>query len=313
MPDIAQNIKEIIISKSYELGFDDLKIARAEPLGDTFQLYKQWIGNGYHADMKWMENNFDRRENSDNILPGVKSILVTASNYYSSAKHTENNFKISRYAWGTDYHDTIYPRLKKLGKYISELSPGAEFRPYVDTGPVLEKIWAAKAGLGWIGKHGLIIHPRFGSWIFLGILFSTLELEPDTPVANRCGQCTRCIDSCPAKAIYMDSIVDSRKCLSYWTIESKLDNDIPNNILNNSNGWAFGCDTCQDVCPWNKKLAKETREPLFHPRNDETNLNSEIIKQMSDEEFRLRFRKSPVKRRKLQGIIKNINLFGRNS
>ncbi len=299
-------LKQSLIDYSKELGFCELRVAKAKPLEKEFENYKKWLASGYNADMRWMEKNLDRRKDVRNVLPGTRSVIVTAYNYYTPYEHPKDSKgKISRYAWGTDYHKIILPKLKKICTFIRQRNPEAGTRPYVDTGPILEKAWAHKSGIGWLGKNGTIINRKYGSWIFLGIVLTTEELEADEPAKDLCGTCTKCLDNCPTEAIVKPQVIDSNKCISYWTIEAKPDRNIPEDISEKMGGWAFGCDICQDVCPWNKKFGNPTEEEKFEPRNSETYIPMEKIMSMNEEEFRERFAKSPIKRPKLDGMKRN--------
>jgi epoxyqueuosine reductase len=306
---MKSKIKNIIVDRSKELGFDRIGFADVETLNDEIQHYKEWTDMGYHAKMGWMERNSDKRENPRLILDSAKTVIATLTNYNTCFEHDNADGKISRYAWGSDYHEVILPKLKELAQTINEIDPGAESRCYVDTGPILEKVWAEKAGLGWIGKNGLLINKDFGSWAFIGIIISSIEIEADRPHKNLCGKCTDCLQSCPTGAIIKPKVIDSNKCLSYWTIESKHEPEIPAHIIDNSNGWAFGCDICQEICPWNKKFSRYTSDSLYAPREGETSFRSKALENMTKQEFALRYRKSPIKRTKLEGILRNIKAF----
>lgn len=305
MPDITYNIK----NKSSELGFSDIGFAKAEILTEEIENYMSWIDSGYHATMAWMEKNIEKRANPAKILEAAKTVIVTAYNYNTGIDHPdtipENHSKISRYAWGSDYHDIILPKLKELGKYIESLDDNIHTWAYVDTGPVLEKVWAEKAGIGWQGKNSLIISREFGTYFFIGIIFTNLGLKPSTVVTNRCGKCTKCIEECPTGAIISPKVIDSNKCLSYLTIELKAENNIPEEFSDKNSEWLYGCDICQEVCPWNSKLKLVSEEKLFLPRNNETTIDINNIMEMDILAFRERFRKSPIKRPKLLGLQRN--------
>jgi len=302
------NFKQNIIKYAKELGFIDLKFTPVQVLSKEIKLYKQWIDSGFNADMKWMERNIDKRENIKLILSEAKTVIVAAHSYFTGINYPDelNGFgKISRYAWGDDYHDVVLNKLKMIEKYIADINENAVFKSYVDTGPILEKQWAVKSGLGWQGKNGMIINPKYGSYFFLGIIITNLEIEPDVPLKEMCGTCDKCIQACPTKAIIHPKVIDSNKCLSYWTIESK-DDKMPEEFAKNQNNWIFGCDICQEVCPWNK-FSIPTSEEAFLPRNGETILSKKYIYNLDDETFRARFNKSPIKRAKLKGMKKNFS------
>lgn len=304
-----ENNKAKIIRYSKELKFSEVKIARFEKLEKETNNYNIWIERGYNSTMKWMEKSLDRREDVSLIVENAKSVISLAYSYNTNFNYEENSKKgkISSYAWGTDYHEIIPKKLKLLTEYINSLEENTNSRAYCDTGPVLDKQWAFKAGMGWQGKNSLILNRKLGSYFFIANIITTLELEEDKPIRDYCGKCRKCIDACPTGAIVEDKIVDSNKCLSYWTIESK-EESFPDDIQNNLNGWLFGCDDCQIVCPWNNSRVPITQELLFNPRgenNDEIELVPEDILEMDIEQFRERFRKSPLKRPKINGIKRN--------
>jgi len=303
------NLKQKIIQYAKTLGFNDVKIAKSQILTDEVNRYKQWIASGFNADMHWMERNIDKRADIRLILPEAKSIIVTSFSYFTNYYYPVNLDglgKISRYAWGDDYHEIILYKLKQIEDFIRLYNENSLLKSYVDTGPILERQWAIKSGLGWQGKNGMIINPKYGSYFFIGIIITNLDLEPDTPIKDMCGSCYKCMEACPTNAIVHQKVVDSSKCLSYWTIESKEDN-LPDDIKNNQNNWVFGCDICQEVCPWNR-FAKLTSELNFSPRNGETTLSKDFVNYLSEEEFYKRFRKSLIKRAKLKGLKRNFQL-----
>lgn len=300
------DLKESIIKKSKDLGFIDIGFAKYQVLSDEIEHYKEWIHNSFNADMRWMDKNYDKRSDPSLILDDVNSVIVVAFNYYSGDHNSyDDGGKIARYAWNYDYHDIIKPKLIELSEFISLLSKDHKYRVYVDTGPVLEKIWAEKAGIGWQGKNSLILSKKFGSYFFLGVIFSNLIFEYDSPVKDYCQSCTKCISACPTDAIVSPKVVDSRKCISYWTIEAKPYKEFPSNVSQNMSDWIFGCDICQEVCPWNRHKPKITDDLRFHPRNDEKSLNINQILEMEQIDFSERFTKSPVKRTKIAGLKRN--------
>jgi len=288
-------------------GFIDVGIAKVALLEKEYNNYQQWIDNSFHGTMSYLEK-FSQRQNIKEILPEAKSVIVTATNYYTPIQHpsilSENEGKISRYAWGEDYHFSVKDRLVLTENFLKELSKDSISKSYVDTGPILEKAWAVRAGLGWQGKHSNVISRNHGSWFFIGIILSSLEFEYDSPVKDMCGSCTACIEACPTNAIVDPYIVDGTKCISYWTIETKPDIPIPKEIAKNLDTWAFGCDRCQDVCPWNR-FQKETTETIFSPRENQTTLTFQEVANLTDDEFRIRFNRSPIKRTKLAGLKRN--------
>jgi epoxyqueuosine reductase len=299
---LTQKIKQ----KARELGFELTGIAPAEPLTEEAIRLAVWLARSYHATMDWIERNNDKRTNPQKIVPGAQSIISVAINYYTSHEITDHpeRGKISRYAWGDDYHDIVGNRLKLLWEFVKELMPEAEGRYYVDTGPVMEKVWAMRAGNGWVGKHTNLISREYGSWIFLGEIITTLKLEYDIPTQDYCGTCRRCVDACPTGAIVDEYILDSNRCLSYITIEHR--DAYPEHIKPNTEQWIFGCDICQDVCPWNIKFARPSAVEGFQPRPENLNPLLIDIVQMAQEDFSRQFRKSPVKRTKLKGLKRNV-------
>lgn len=303
------NLKATLKAKANEIGFDLIGFAQVENLGKEFDNYISWLENGFHSGMDYLERNKEKRKDVSLILENAKTLIVTATNYNTPFFHNteldNSTGKISRYAWGDDYHEVILPRLESLSSEIKKLFPDTISKCYVDTGPILEKVWAVRAGLGWQGKNSLLLTKKFGSYVFIGIIITTIQIEPDKIIPDHCGKCTACMDSCPTNAIVNPKVVDSNKCISYWTIETKGRIDFPENIAKNLRNWAFGCDICQEVCPWNRKMIY-TEEKRFYPRQDKTELESENIFTMSPEEFNIRFKNSPIKRTKLVGLQKNL-------
>jgi epoxyqueuosine reductase len=301
--ELTKHIKE----KAIEIGFTKAGVTTAEPFHDAADKFEAWVANGAHGVMKWMELSHEKRRDVKNILPGAKSILSLALNYYHPDKIPESDeLKISRYAWGTDYHEIIPPMLRKLLAEIQKLAPEAEGRYYTDTGPLLEKAIAERAGIGWQGKHTSIITREAGSWVFLAEIILTIELKPDSPAEDLCGTCTRCIDACPTDALKPYEI-DATRCIAYLTIELKPEHKIPDALAPKMDGWLYGCDICQDVCPWNR-FSETSQMQEFAPREKNLHLTPKDIAQMNQEEFSERFRKSPVKRTKLAGLKRNIEL-----
>jgi len=293
-----------------DAGFDAVAIARAEPLDEEYAKYREWLERGYHGSMHYMERNGDSRRDVSAIVPGARSVVVVARNYYTPAAHAHDAVgKLSRYAWGDDYHVVLPPMLDNLCERIRTIVPDCETRRYTDTGPVMEKQWAVRSGLGWMGKNGNILRRDIGSWFFLGVVITTADLEADAPMADYCGTCTACLDACPTQAIVQPSVVDATKCISYWTIETKGDTDIPLEIAGNLDGWLYGCDTCQDVCPWNR-FQTPTTEARFEPREGETFLKLDDVLDLQPDNFVVRFRNSPIKRPKLTGLQRNARALG---
>ena len=292
--------------KAVELEFSAIGVASAQ----TSMLRKhieEWLKNGYHGTMGWMERTKEKRLNPEEVLPGAKSIITVAVNYYTNPKILENHLagRISRYAWGDDYHEVVLSRVKEFANVLSEKVPGCKVKCYVDTGPVMEKFWAEQGGVGWIGKHTNLINRQYGSWIFLGEILTDLELTYDLPHDNYCGSCTRCIEACPTKAIIEPYKLDASRCISYLTIEHC--GDIPYEFHKGVGSWIYGCDICQEVCPWNR-FSKMTNMPFFQSRSGFNEPKLDLWQNMSQEEFLALFKGSPIKRIKLERILRNINV-----
>lgn len=304
-----------IKNKAQELGFDLVGIS---PVGSfpEHQLYKEWLNKGFSGQMKYLERNPEKRENIENVLPGAKSVISCAMNYntdypYSTDQNDKKNGWISRYAWGDDYHDVIEDKLQILMNHMScKSEEEIVSKLYVDTGPVLERTYGKYAGVGWVGKNTCLINQEIGSWIFLGEIITNIELDYDLPVPDRCGTCTRCIDACPTDAIIDPYVLDSRLCISYLTIElkDKITPELREGISNN----IYGCDICQDVCPWNKR-APVSDNPEFQPRENLYSPDLGYISKLSPEQFREKFKGSPIKRTKRRGLLRNVLIAMGNS
>ncbi len=301
--DITEAIRRHALN---ELGFDLIGFAPAGRLSGEGVRLEEWLARGYNGSMEWLEREPERRIDPRQILPSARSVIVVAKNYYTPVEHPQepDHAKISRYAWGRDYHRILPKKLKKLHRHILTLDPEAENRWYVDAGPVMEKAWAVRAGLGWMGKHSNVITRSHGSWVFLGVMMTSLELGYTDPIPDFCGTCTRCIDACPTDAITQPYVVDANRCISYVTIEQSPDEPIAPELAPKLDRWVFGCDICQDVCPWNK-FRQPTDEPDFAPRPGRLDLTFDEILAMSDEEFRERFQGSPIMRAKAEGLRRN--------
>jgi epoxyqueuosine reductase len=294
---------QIVIQKAEAIGFDLIGFAKAETLKDETRLLEEWLSKNYHAGMYYMQRNLDKRKDVNNILCDAKSVISLGLNYYTSHLYSnkKDNGKISRYAWGKDYHLVIWAMLDELEKELRNIQPGFKSLSYVDTGPVMDKAWAVRAGIGWLGKHTNVINREIGSWFFIANIITNCEFNYSETIPDYCGSCTACLDACPTNAIVEEYIVDSNKCISYLTIENK--NKIPDAFKEKFDNWLFGCDICQDVCPWNHKFNLETLINEFHPQKKELNLD-EVLK-IKEEEFRAQFKQSPVKRAKLSGLKRN--------
>ena len=303
-----KELTSLIKQRALELGFTKAGVTTAAPFDEEADRFEAWIAAGSHGLMSWLERNHDKRRDVSRIVPDAKSILSLALNYYHPHQRGEDDLKISRYAWGTDYHELIPQKLEALLAYIKDLVPGASGRYYTDTGPLLEKAIAQRAGLGWIGKHTNLITREVGSWVFLSEIILDIELEPDQPMTDMCGTCTACIDACPTDAITEAFKVDATRCISYLTIELKHDKEIAPEF--DLAGWLYGCDVCQDVCPWNR-FEQPTSVVEFAPRMENVSLSPTALREMLQEEFSARFRKSPIKRTKLAGLKRNLRALKR--
>jgi len=295
-------IKNKILEKAHEIGFSKIGFAETEKLDDKF--LSDWLTNGFHGTMGWMENKTEWRLDPSKYFEGTKTVLSLAVNYYpgDDPDRNENTGQISRYALGKDYHFIVKDMLVELLDYIVNLIPGAKGKTAVDTAPVLDKVWAAKAGVGWIGKHSNVLNREFGSYFFLGEILLTEELPPDEPYLDHCGTCTACIDLCPTQAIVEPYVVDSNKCISYRTIE--FHGDFPEEWESENKDWVFGCDVCQEVCPWNK-FVKVTDINDFKNNNGFRFPDVEELKDLNEENFNIKFKKSAIKRTKLSGLKRN--------
>ncbi len=304
------------------LGFDDVRFARAEPaFGEGL---RAWLDAGHHADMQWIERGADKRGDPDLVLPGAKTLVMLGVNHWPGAgARREAAPRWARYSLYSDYHDTIKTALAEAGRTIEELfaiGPG-DHRYYVDTGPVLERGWAAKAGLGFTGKNAMLISRRFGNWLFLAAILLRVELEPDEPERGRapadgghagllCGKCTRCLDACPTDAFVAPGVVDARRCVSYQTIENK--GIIPRELRTGIGDRIYGCDTCLEVCPWNR-FAQESRRMLLAARGEIAELSLREVLELTPERFAEVFRKTPIKRVKLAGLLRNACIVAANT
>jgi epoxyqueuosine reductase len=296
---------EIILTRAKNLGFDLVGFAKAEILEIESVHLKEWVTKGFQAGMKYMERNFEKRKDIRKVFPDAKSIISLGLNYYTPFNYRKatNTGKVSRYAWGKDYHLVLWKKLEELEKELSKLEPGFKSISYVDTGPVMDKAWAVKAGIGWLGKHTNVINMEKGSWFFIASLITNYEFDYSKIVADHCGSCTACIDACPTNAINDDYVLDSNKCISYLTIENK--GKIPETFTDKFDNWIFGCDICQDVCPWNIKFSENCEMKEFNPLSGKTEMELNKVLEMSLETFKNKFEKSPIKRAKLSGLKRN--------
>ncbi|MEO1487068.1 MAG: tRNA epoxyqueuosine(34) reductase QueG [Bacteroidota bacterium] len=292
-----------IKSEAKRLGFLSCGISRAGFLEEEAPRLEKWLSNKMHGEMAYMENHFDKRLDPTKLVEGAKSVISLLLNYYPEEQQNSESYKISKYAYGKDYHFVIKDKLKELLHSIQENIGEVQGRAFVDSAPVLDKAWAAKSGLGWMGKHSNLLTQQVGSFYFIAELIVDLELEYDTPVTDHCGTCTACIDACPTEAIVEPYVVDGSKCISYFTIELK--NEIPTEMQGKFDDWMFGCDVCQDVCPWNR-FSKPHREPLFEPHPELLSMQKNDWEEMTEELFQSLFKKSAVKRTKFSGLMRNI-------
>ncbi|PWL39296.1 tRNA epoxyqueuosine(34) reductase QueG [Flagellimonas aquimarina] len=295
---------ELIKTEAKRLGFLSCGVSKAEFLEEEAPRLEKWLNQNMHGEMQYMENHFDKRLDPTKLVEGSKSVISLLLNYYPSNEQNIDSYKISKYAYGTDYHFVIKDKLKDLLQFIQEEIGAVHGRAFVDSAPVLDKAWAAKSGLGWIGKHSNLLTQQVGSFYFIAELIIDLELDYDAPVTDHCGTCTACIDACPTDAIVEPYVVDGSKCISYFTIELK--NEIPNEFHGKFDDWMFGCDVCQDVCPWNR-FSKKHSEPLFNPTPELLSMTKKDWEEITEDVFKKIFKKSAVKRTKFSGLQRNIN------
>ncbi|GAB5518391.1 MAG: tRNA epoxyqueuosine(34) reductase QueG [Rhodothermales bacterium] len=302
-----------IKAEAGRLGFDACGISKAERLDDEARRLEAWLNAGMHGTMGWMENHFEKRVDPRELVPGAKSVVSLLHNYYQPVEHAEGDHigKISRYAWGDDYHDVMKQRLFELYNWLDAEVGGIDGRAFVDSAPVLDKAWAQRSGLGWQGKHSNLINRSLGSFFFIGELIIDVPLPPDGPIPDYCGSCTRCIDACPTDAIVQPYVVEGSKCISYLTIEHRAD-DIAPELQPLIGNWIFGCDICQDVCPWNK-FKRPTHEPRYLPRPGMPDTPTREWAEIDLEAFRRQFRKNPVKRTKWGGFERNVRMALKNA
>ncbi len=297
----------LIKQKAKALGFFGINVAKAQFMEEEARNLEAWLNKGLHGEMNYLEDHFEKRTDPTKLVPGAKSVICVMYNYYTDIKQEdEESPKLSMYAYGRDYHRVVRNKLHKLFKEIKNITGGnVEGRFFVDSAPVMERDWAKRAGLGWIGKNSLLIHPKKGSYFFLGEIICDVELVYDSPLKDHCGSCTRCIEACPTEAISPQGyIVDSSKCISYLTIELK--NDIPAEFSDKMDNWMYGCDICQQVCPWNK-FSKHHKEPDFLPSEKLVSMNKKEWHDLSEELFNEVFERSPVKRAQYTGLKRNID------
>jgi len=291
----------VIKAIATQLGFTFCGIAKAEFLEDEAPRLAEWLKRGYAGKMTYLENHFDKRLDPTLLVPGARSVISLLYNYFP-AKEVESDVRISKYAYGDDYHDVVRAKLREFMALIHERIGAVEGRVFVDSAPVMERAWAKRSGLGWIGKNSLLINKKYGSFFFLAELIVDLDLEYDGPVRDYCGTCTACMDACPTDAIPEPYVVDGSRCISYFTIELK--DEIPSDMKGKFGNWVFGCDICQDVCPWNR-FAVPNNEPAFTP-DRQLQMTSSEWQEMTEEVFRAAFRKSALKRTGFKGLMRNL-------
>jgi epoxyqueuosine reductase len=294
----------LIKKESKRLGFDFCGISKVEFLSEEAPRLEKWLKEQRHGEMRYMENYFDKRLNPALLVDGAKSVISLLYNYFPSQTQNSEAPKISKYAYGNDYHDVIKTKLHELLNTLQEQIGDINGRAFVDSAPVLDKVWAKKSGLGWIGKNSNLINKQQGSYFFIAELIIDLELEYDGEIKDYCGTCTRCIDACPTQAIIEPYVVDGSKCISYLTIELK--ENIPSSFQNKMDNWVFGCDVCQDVCPWNR-FSKPHQEPLFENKNGLLDYTTEEWHEITEDVFRNLFKDSAVKRTKYKGLKRNLD------
>jgi epoxyqueuosine reductase len=302
----AERNTQLIKIKATEIGFFDVGFSKAGFLETEAPKLDRWLSNNMHGQMAYMQNHFDKRLNPQLLVDGAKTVVSLLFNHYSPLKQTDDTApKISKYAYGNDYHDVVKSKLHELLYWISENIGEVNGRAFVDSAPILERAWAVKSGLGWIGKNGNLINKGSGSYYFLCELILDIELLPDNLIAtNHCGTCTACIDACPTQAIVSPAVIDGSKCISYYTIELK--DALPKEAKGKLDNWMFGCDVCQDVCPWNR-FAKPNTEPAFTPSKELLNFTKQDWMEITEEVFKTVFKKSPIRRTKYNGLKRNID------
>lgn len=299
-----KNYTNLIKTEAKRLGFLSCGVSKAQFLEEEAPRLERWLNNNMHGQMQYMENHFDKRLDPTKLVEDSKSVISLVLNYYPEETQTENSFKLSKYAYGTDYHFVIKDKLKSLLNFIQYEIGDVHGRAFVDSAPVLDKAWAAKSGLGWIGKHSNLLTQQVGSFYFIAELIVDLELDYDLPTTDHCGTCTACIDACPTEAITEPYVVDGSKCISYFTIELK--ENIPTEFKGKMDDWIFGCDVCQDVCPWNR-FSKPHREPLFNPHPELLSKTKKDWEEITEDVFKKVFKDSAVKRTKFTGLKRNIS------
>lgn len=300
----TSSYSSLIKQESQRLGFLSCGVSKAAFLEDEASRLESWLNNNMHGQMSYMQNHFDKRLDPRLLVDGARSVISLVLNYFPSEFQNEDSYKISKYAYGEDYHFVIKDKLKELLQFIQTEIGEVNGRAFVDSAPVLDKAWAAKSGLGWIGKNSNLITQKVGSFYFIAELIIDLELEYDSPTTDHCGSCTACLDACPTEAIVAPYVVDGSKCISYFTIELK--DNLPTEMKGKFDDWIFGCDVCQDVCPWNR-FSKPHNEPRFQPNDEILQFSKSDWEEITQDTFQKVFKNSAVKRTKLSGLQRNIS------
>ncbi|PHN95630.1 tRNA epoxyqueuosine(34) reductase QueG [Maribacter sp. 6B07] len=301
--DIKSKWTNSIKTEAKRLGFLSCGISKADFLEEEAPRLEKWLNNNMHGEMSYMANHFDKRLDPRKLVEGSKSVISLLLNYFPEKTQREDSYKISKYAYGQDYHHIIKGKLRQLQEFITEEIGEVHGRAFVDSAPVLDKAWAAKSGLGWVGKNSNLLTQQVGSFYFIAELIVDIDLEYDNAVTDHCGTCTACLDACPTQAIVEPYVVDGSKCISYFTIELK--NELPNEMKGSFDDWMFGCDVCQDVCPWNR-FSKPHNEPLFNPHPELLSMTKKDWEEITVDVFQMVFKKSAVKRTKYGGLTRNI-------
>ena len=301
---------QLIKNRAKELGFISCGIAQTDFLAEEAAHLESWLKNDFHGEMKYMENYFDKRLDPRLLVEGSKSVISLAYNYYQALEQHPDSYKIALYAQGEDYHDVVKRKVQELLQYIQDEIGEVSGRAFTDSAPILEHAWARRAGIGWVGKNSLTLSKQKGSYFFLAELIIDLNLQYDEPMqTDHCGECTRCLDACPTDAILPNKVVNGSQCISYFTIELK--NELPNEMKGKFDDWIFGCDVCQQVCPWNR-FALPTHEERFEPHPDKLNFGKRDWEEITEEVFRKVFKNSAVKRTKFAGLKRNIDFMKNN-
>ncbi|TVQ08278.1 MAG: tRNA epoxyqueuosine(34) reductase QueG [Balneolaceae bacterium] len=305
----------MVREKALELGFEAAGFSRAEKMDQEAQRLEDWLNKGHHGTMSWMENHFDKRIDPRKLVPGAKSVVSVICNYYNRGadeiqQQNPDSPKIAKYALGEDYHFVLKDKLYELFEYTSQINGGLEGRVFVDSAPVMDKAWATRSGLGWLGKNTNVLRKGMGSWFFIGEMIVDAVFDYDGPAADHCGSCTKCIDACPTDALYEPYKIDAAKCISYLTIE--LRDAIPEHFRENMENWMFGCDICQDVCPWNRR-APDTQIDRLMPSGELMGKSIDFWEEINLDLYRELFRRSAVKRTKFEGLKRNISFLKPNN